>query len=66
MKNEKITDLSEKKKEKENEKEEYASPNVEEYGTLQELTQMPAGSPYCEGFSGKTHIKNPHDPACGK
>ena len=60
MKAEKIIDLSEKKKEKENEKEEYAKPNVEEYGTLQELTQMPGGSMQTEGFSGRTvgHKKN--------
>ena len=59
MKKEKPINLSETKKEKEA----YASPNVEEYGTLQELTQMPGGSVLCEGFSGKTHKKiTPHPP----
>ncbi|HEA67330.1 MAG TPA: hypothetical protein ENI07_10985 [Desulfobacterales bacterium] len=45
MKKEKTIDLSEKNKEKENEKEEYAKPNVEEYGTLQELTQSGGSHP---------------------
>jgi len=62
MKKEKPINLSETKKEKEA----YASPNVEEYGTLQELTQMPGGSITCEGYSGRTHKKTtpPPDSEC--
>ncbi len=62
MEKEKIIDLSEKKKEKENEKEAYAKPNVEEYGTLQELTQMPGGSTSTEGMSGRIHRTTPPRP----
>ena len=63
MKKEKTIDSSGKK----NEKEEYAKPKVESYGTLQELTQMPGGSSSCEGFSGKIHKKftpNPPNDDC--
>jgi hypothetical protein len=54
MKKEETINVPEKK----NKKEEYASPIVEAYGTLQELTQMPGGSISVEGHSGKIHKKD--------
>ena len=44
------------------EKELYTSPVVSVYGTLRELTQMPGGSVFAEGASGKDHRPGPPRP----